>query len=204
LTTANYYITPYSYPIKLIYVNQTSSGGNGTKMLSAWASMSMVEGLGFSGKVMNATNGAPIQGATVTIAQGGSQSYISEVDGAYALSGFIINTATTITTTLAGYTTDIITLTPTSNTAYVLNISLVPAPPTYPGSGILGVVRDSVLHNLVPGTTVTATNSTTTLSTITNIAGFYKFDNLVSGAQYDIYGIKVAYGNSSIVTVTVP
>jgi hypothetical protein len=163
-------------------------------------------GLGISGNVMNAENGSLLNGASVQITQfgGAPQTVSSYSDGAYSLSGGLaLNLLTTIETSKTGFTTDTVSFTPTSNTAYVLNISLVPTAPNYTGSAILGIVRDGNLKNLVPGVTVTATNSTSVNTTTTNIAGYYKFNNLVSGSNYQIYGTHTL-GNSDIVNVTAP
>jgi hypothetical protein len=173
--------------------------------ISATDTMKLSAGLGISGKVMNAENGSVLNGASVKITQSGApQTVTSYSDGAYSLSsGLAINLLTTIETSKTGFTTDTFQFTPTSNTAYVLNISLVPTVPNFTGSAILGIVRDGNLKNLVPGVTVTATNATSVNTTTTNIAGYYKFNNLASGSNYQIYGTHTL-GNSDIVNVTAP
>ena len=77
---------------------------------------------------------------------------------------------------------------------------MLPNPATNSGVSIGGIVRDNVYSNLIPGASVVVRNTTSGEYQIktTNIAGYYRADNLYSGRLYDVWSSKTGYGNSTV------
>jgi hypothetical protein len=151
---------------------------------------------------MNAETGAILPGATILVSQP-SKIYTStsESTGFWNSSHkWIVGIPTHINTTIAGYTSDYLTITPLLSGTIKVNISLLPDSSTFTGVSIGGIVRDNQYGNPVPSATVIVRNSTYSESQTktTNIAGYYHADNLYSGRWYDVWSSKTGYRNSTV------
>lgn len=169
-----------------------------TVVLMNYATMTVVGYNVLGGYVMNAETGAVLSGASVNVTQGTTTAAtLSLPSGAWNSTGnWLSGTAMAIVTTLAGYTTDSLSVTTLTARSVALNISLMPTVPTTTGVSVGGVVRDSAYSRPVIGATYHVKNGTEYTAT-TNIAGFARVDGLVSGTLYDVWSSKTGYANST-------
>lgn len=165
-----------------------------------YAATEVIDYIVMNGYVMNAETGATLSGANINITQGLTTATSTSLsDGTWnSSSNWLSGSAITVNTTLSGYTSDLLTILPLTAKSISLNISLIPDPATSVGTSVGGIVRDNVYSNPIPAATVTVRNGTESYTNITNIAGYYRVDNLYSGRLYDVWSSKTGYSNSTI------
>ena len=167
-----------------------------------YASTEIVGYVFFSGYVMNAETGAVLSGANINVTQSTSSSTSTSLTGGIwnSSNNWLSGTAISINTTASGYFQDVLSFTPLTAKTINLNISMLPNPATNSGVSIGGIVRDNVYSNPIPGASVVVRNTTSGEYQIktTNIAGYYRADNLYSGRLYDVWSSKTGYGNSTV------
>ena len=192
-----------TYPTGVYYaeiIATPKAGGAGIVM--NYASTEIVGYVFFSGYVMNAETGAVLSGANINVTQSTSSSTSTSLTGGIwnSSNNWLSGTPIVLNTTLTGYTQDLLSLTALSAKSITLNISLIPSPATTVGTSIGGIVRDNVYSNPIPGASVVVRNTTSGEYQIktTNIAGYYRADNLYSGRLYDVWSSKTGYGNSTV------
>lgn len=178
---------------------------DGSELVLNYAVTELSQYFTVDGYVMNAQTGAVLSGANVTLTQGSTVVSNTTIGNGYYfsqnwLAGPVIN----ITSSKTGYVTSSIYPIPLETKALHINLSVVPTTVSKSGIAIGGIVREETYFNPVVGAIVTGYNSSynTTVNTTTNIAGFYLLDNLLNYVQYDIWGSKVGFENSSVYLVT--
>jgi hypothetical protein len=185
------------YFIELIATNR----GDFVESVMAYDTASVYEYVAVAGTVMDAETTLPLVGANVNITQATVVNNLtSAADGTYATTTDIYaGDVIIINATKSGYLQYVSSFTPLSAGTKAVNISLIPNPPTSVGVSIGGIVRDNVYNNPISGVTVTVRNIPygSYATATTNIAGFYRVDNLVSGRFYDIWSSKAGYANST-------
>jgi hypothetical protein len=165
--------------------------------------MTLNGNVSINGYVMNAETGATLPSASMLVSQG-SRIYpvTSDSNGFYtSASRWAVGSITNISTSLSGYTSDSISFTPLVAGIVKVNISLMPSTPSFTGVSIGGIVRDSQYSNPVPSASVVVRNSTygESQTKTTNIAGYYRADNLYSERWYEVWSSKNGYRNSTVV-----
>lgn len=192
----------------------------GSEILMNFDYATLAATFGFTGYV-NAYNGTPISGASVTYAQGSTiENTTSGVDGNYSVSNFLTGISIWSNTSATGYETQNFTFMVQSGHNIVRNITLNVTTPVYTGLGIGGVCRDGVFTNPntitngygrpIPAATCFLKNTTNAelYNTTGNIAGWYQFDEststyLTANRPYDLWCQRTGYGNSANETVQV-
>jgi hypothetical protein len=198
--TRTFVTNAVSYPPGVYYgVIRATKISDGSVSIMAYSGMETVACILWNGYVMNAENGSVISGAYVNVTQLGttlqSQSLSS---GAWNSSNnWIPSNQFNITTIKSGYTTDVRLLTPLGTTGINLNISLVPLPPLNVSTSIGGIVRDNVYGNPIPNATVSGVNNTLTRTNLTNIAGYYRVDNMKLPDVVNMSAAKTGYVNDT-------
>jgi hypothetical protein len=199
--TKTFSLNPTSYPAGVYYgVIRATKISDGSVSIMAYSGMETVAYILWNGYVMNAENGSVISGAYVNVTQLGttvqSQSLSS---GAWNSSNnWIPSSQFNITTMKTGYTTDVRLLTPLGTTGINLNLSLVPLPPLNISTSIGGIVRDNVYGNPIPNATVSGVNNTLTRTNLTNIAGYYRVDNMLLPDVVNMSAAKTGYVNDTV------
>lgn len=192
-----------TYPTGVYYaelIATPKAGGN--DIIMNYAQTEIVGYVFLSGYVMNAETGALLSGVNINTTQGTSTKTSTSLTGGLwnSSNNWLSGTPITINTTKTGYAQDLLSITALSAKSISLNISLVPLPATSTGVSIGGIVRDNVYSNPIPGASVVVRNTTSGeyQTKTTNIAGFYRADNLYSGRLYDVWSSKTGYGNSTV------
>ncbi len=159
-----------------------------------------------SGYVKNAS-GDVIQGANITIRQLlNTHIYSTDSNGYYSSTtgNFLESIPVNITTSKAGYESDVNIFTPI-NSGTAINITLLDASRTCSPPCIDGVSRTSWEHTSIPESSVYIIENITRAGYQTNIStvsGYYRFDGITPGIIYDIWGSRFGYSNSSVYQVT--
>lgn len=191
-----------TYPQGVYYAEIIATDSSKVDHIMNYAPMSVTGYIYFTGYVMNAETGAVLSGANINVTQSTSSSTSTSLTGGIwnSSNNWLSGTPIVLNTTLTGYTQDLLSLTALSAKSITLNISLIPSPATTVGTSIGGIVRDNVYSNLIPGASVVVRNTTSGEYQIktTNIAGYYRADNLYSGRLYDVWSSKTGYGNSTV------
>jgi len=150
------------------------------------------------GTVYNAVTGAKIEGANITVTQGGAQYTTSTgSEGNYTITGPTSGTTVEIAATLTGYTHTPISFAPASG-ANTADLYLIPESPSYNGTALAGLVTESVHSQAISGATITLSTGENTTSSYT---GWYQFDNLTAG-PCSVSAVATGYTDSSDYTVT--
>jgi hypothetical protein len=191
-----------TYPQGVYYAEIIATDSSKVDHIMNYAPMSVTGYIYFTGYVMNAETGAVLSGANINVTQSTSSSTSTSLTGGIwnSSNNWLSGTPIVLNTTLTGYTQDLLSLTALSAKSITLNISLIPSPATTVGTSIGGIVRDNVYSNPIPGASVVVRNTTSGEYQIktTNIAGYYRADNLYSGRLYDVWSSKTGYGNSTV------
>lgn len=199
--SVNVELSSPTYPAGLYYAELIATvKSSGAEIVMNYAATEVVDYILFSGYVMNAETGATLPNANVNVTQGTLTATSQSLStGAWNSSNnWLSGTPITLDTSLTGYTSDLLTIVPLTAKSVLLNISLIPDPATTVGTSIGGIVRDNVYSNPIPDALVTVQNGTESYTSTTNIAGFYRVDNLYSGRLYDVWSSKLGYGNSTV------
>lgn len=152
----------------------------------------------FSGYVMNGETGLPIS-ASLNISQGSTYQDVSASAGSgwASSNSWLTGSQISIRTTATGYDPDLRVFTPAIARTIPLNITMLPVDKAHVGVSVGGVVRDGVYGNPVVNATYYVRNNTI-YSSITNIAGYARVDNLEVGKLYDVWGSKLGYEDSQV------
>jgi hypothetical protein len=187
----------------LLYATSRSTGQEFILGLD-WAELSSYAG--YSGTVIDAQTGLPIEGAFVNMTQDGvSGNSTSGFDGNWSSSS-VFSTGSTlmINASASGYVPYNHSWIPqAAKTVTGLNVSMVPLAPSYNGLAIGGVVRDFLYGRPISGATVTVRNTTTALYCYktTSFTGWYLNDEtdclFESKTPYDVWAYKIGYTNST-------
>jgi hypothetical protein len=195
-------LTETTYPTGVYYAEVIATK-SGTDYVMNYAGMEVTGYIYFNGYVMNAETGSVLSGVNINVTQGTSTKTSTSLTGGLwnSSNNWLSGSPITLNTSLSGYTSDLLSITPPTAKSISLNISLIPSPATSTGVSIGGVVRDNVYSNPITGASVVVRNTTSGeyQTKTTNIAGFYRADNLYSGRLYDIWSSKTGYGNSTVV-----
>ena len=199
--TKTFVTNAVSYPPGVYYgVIRATKLSDGSVHILAYSGMETVAYILWNGYVMNAENGSVISGAYVNVTQlGTTLQFQSLSSGAWNSSNnWIPSNQFNITTYKTGYTTDVRLLTPLGTTGINLNLSLVPLPPLNVSTSIGGIVRDNVYGNPIPNATVSGVNNTATATNLTNIAGYYRVDNMKLPDVVNMSAKKTGYVNDTM------
>jgi uncharacterized GH25 family protein len=198
--TKTFVTNPTSYPPGVYYgVIRATKLSDGSVSIMAYSGMETVAYILWNGYVMNAENGSVISGAYVNVTQLGTtlQSQSLATGAWNSSNNWIPSNQFNITTMKTGYTTDVRLLTPLGTTGINLNLSLVPLPPLNASTSIGGIVRDNVYGNPIPNATVSGVNNTLTRTNLTNIAGYYRVDNMKLPDVVNMSAAKIGYVNDT-------
>ncbi len=170
--------------------NSTTAAINGSDVANANISLSPLPAPTFliSGQVTNASSGIPLDNATVTTNT--SLSTTTNASGFYNFTG-LSNGTYLVNASLAGFTTNSTNVTVSGSNVTDVNISLSPLPVlTFMVSGFV----TNASSGLPLGNATVMTN--TSLSTITNVSGFYNFTGLPNGT-YIVNASLAGYNTNS-------
>ncbi|MDK2990764.1 MAG: hypothetical protein PWR16_2293 [Methanoculleus sp.] len=158
-----------------------------------------VSGVAIVGTVYDASTGAPLDGVTVTAAQGsGNFTTITSGGGKYTLNNLSTGIETTITATFAGYIHNPVVLTQTSSTPYTVDLYLLPTAVAHNGTALAGLVTDAATHQAIANAQVHLPSHA---NVTTSPTGFYLFDDLSAGTYY-VSASASGYKDSSPYAVT--
>jgi hypothetical protein len=173
------------------------AGGN--PILMNYAVTTLTSYIIFSGYVMDAETTNVIIPAYVNITQGANTANITTSSAGWNSSqSWLSGTPISINTVATGYANNALSFTPLSASSVSLNISMLSTSPTSIGVSIGGIVRDNKFGNPVQSATVSVVNGSSYHATTTNLAGYYRVDDLVPGTLYNVWSSKTGYGNSSV------
>jgi hypothetical protein len=179
---------------------QATKISDSTTYIMNYDSMEITGYVGLAGYVMNAENTTLLSGVSINVTQGTTSLIAtSGPGGLWNSSGnWLTGSPLNIFATHAGYENYTNTFTPAIAKTLNITIPMMPINKTCVGVCLAGIVNESVYGNPVSGATVYSRNVTTD-STVTNMAGYYRFDNLISGNIYDVWSSKTGYSNSTVV-----
>jgi hypothetical protein len=158
-----------------------------------------------TGYVQDAQTGAYLSGSTIQESElGNSYTTTSDVNGYFAFSdpmtaGFPI----TLTTSLNGYTTKILTFTSQQQNALTINQTLILQSPSISGVSYSSTVMSIPYNQPINGATLHIVNATASLSATTNSAGYAVINNLKPSGLYQMFATSGAT-NCTPVNIVAP
>jgi hypothetical protein len=171
-----------------------------SESILAYSAMTLHDYIVLSGVAMNAQNATVLSGVNINVTQAITmQDVTSGFDGNYTTNAtFFSGGVITINATMSGYKQYVYSFTPLVSGTKFINISMEPLNPTYTGwSSIGGVIRDSQYGNPIAGANASGVNGTT-YTNVSNVAGWYQFDNIANETLYDVWSSRNGYGNSTV------
>ena len=155
-----------------------------------------------TGYVVNGYTGSVIDAANVNASQEIFWfNTTSGLSGDYLLGGIDVGSPIYFNETKSGYRDLGEWFTPSENTTYHLNLTMLPD--YVPNNtAILGFTYTTWSHNTIAGATVTIQNSSWSDTDTSSAAGFYMFDDLLAGSVYNVSATAPSHQNSAIYDVT--
>lgn len=195
----------YSTGYLFAYLSRTQiTPGSEPEVIAGPSQTLLTDNIVINGYVVDSENGNPLT-ANVSITQGGVfNNSIASALGYYTTypTQFVSGSNVTFNVTKTGYRQYTYSWLPaTSKTYSNTNVSLVPVTPTYSGAAIGGVFLKKPYGTPISGVTVYISNATWSTTNVTNPWGYYRFDNLVTGSNYNVYGTKSGYSVSPVYVV---
>jgi hypothetical protein len=159
------------------------------------------------GYVKNAITGDLVKQANITTSQYKMVQYIQSgiANGSYYTTGYFIGEGLTVNASANGFNPYTFTFIPLVAETLNINVSLIPSGFNCSNICLDGVARRLPYYQPISNVTVTVQNTTFNESylTYTNFDGFYIIHNLTNKRNYQDWGSKDLYENSTIYNITV-
>lgn len=160
------------------------------------------EGFNVHGYTYDAMNGTVLGNVSVNISQSDGTWFnttSNATTGYYNLSG-LLTISTTFNASIANFTMDDFTVTPTFPGTKVVDLYLWPTNLTHSNTTIQGLTQSYPYHQVVASASVYVYNATDTLTATSNSWGYYRIDT--NDSTYSVNATKSGYRDSSVYSVT--
>lgn len=185
-----------------VYLWRTPKAGGGEVLLSQ-DEMTVGERMFISGIAYDVQNNITLDDVSVTFTQESTEfTDTTDESGYYEIESLNVDKLTWINVSKTGYTHNNFSMTLLAAMAYEIDLYLLPEEPYRDGNAIGGVVTSFPFHQAIESATVSLENATWSDTAITNIFGFYSFENIVSGT-YNISATKAGYSTYTPDTVSI-
>lgn len=191
---------PQGVYLALLYFTPITGGSS---ILMAGSQTEITGYVAFFGYVMNAETATTLAGVNVNVTQnnGLSSTIITSSNGSwYSTDPWLLGKSINVSVNHYGYKPTLFNFTPIHARTIPYNISLKPLTPSCNGVCISGIVRDSAFHVPISGSTVSISNTTISFgnTTTTNVAGYYRFDNLINQYWYTLTGSAFGFSSKTV------